>query len=285
VPTTYQNIMGGRSNLTGVPFNTDTPTPCRGTQFLNHCNGNGIGPGINMATLTNTFHDFLAGVGGIPGGGNWTWSPGAPGNGYTAGARLLDGTANAGECAFVPFALAYLINAPAPWGFGVGGATVDSYSGANHIGFIAAHNNALPGPLPNITQAAGGVLPNFYLWGNHKVVTFGGVHYDVCYRTTYAALANMAAVDLQLTRNNVRLRDLEDYDYKKLDSLWELIKLKFDDLLRSTTHTIEVLQATAAHAVLTGGNPTAYFISWVENRPHSGASNYYGPYQQNPLVR
>src|SRR5262249_34687537 len=151
------------------------------------------------------------------------WAPGAPGNSPGRGAMLLDSGgalpgagANAGEGGYVAHALAYLINAPAPWGVGVCGATAGrepvpgGVSSPRPPGFISTHVQHLPGPQPNIVDLNGNTIPGFYKWENHKTTLFNGVYYDACYRTSYGAPGNMAVVNLAVLPNGdgVRLRDL-----------------------------------------------------------------------------
>lgn len=281
--TTYVNALGGQNNLNNVPNVNDAPgAGSRGRRFLLQCAMTNTHPNANMGQVNTAFHNFLRTTG-------WQWAPGVPGASFTAGARLLDGAVHAGECGFPAYALAYLINAPHPYGFGVGGAQVVTYSGANAQGFISDHQGALPGPADNITRPAGGTLPNYYLWDNHKVVQVGNNFYDPSYNRVYVAAAGMAAASLQTIRQNVRLRDISTYNPYSLWSLSvvyglpRLMALKSSDVLFGTTHQITLLQATnVVQVALTG-----WYLEWVENwnRPIGGRGTIYGPYTANPLVR
>lgn len=280
---TYEQALGGQHNLANVRFDDMPPVNSPGRQFVWSCRRANITPLTNMAQVNTRFHQWLANR-------NWVWDPAVPGNSFLAGARLLDGTVTRGECGFPANALAYMINAPQPYGFGVGGAVVVTYSGANGQGFIANHANALPGPQPNITRPQGGPLPGYYYWDNHKVVQFGGQYYDPNYNAVYAMPAGMAVTSLQLVRQNVRLRDLNDYNPLSPWGLllaWGLPRLLaqgMSDLVFGNRHRINVQQTT-------GGAPPAvagYYIEWVENWAlprNGGRGSIYGPKAQNPLAR
>jgi hypothetical protein len=282
MPTTYQQALGGNANLNQANFNDSPPQTSPGRQFVWSCRVSNVTPINNINQVNTRFHQFLVNRG-------WIWNPSVAGASYNAGARLLDGTVNQGECGFPAYALAYIINAPQPYGFGVGGANVVTYSGLHNIGFISNHANALPGPQPNIIRPQGGVLPGFYYWDNHKVVHFNGQFYDPNYGSVYPAIGSMAVASLQLVRQNVRLRDLENYNPL---SPWgvllgwglpRLAALKFSDFIFGTTHTISVVQAVNVVNPAVNG----YYIEWVENWaiPMGGRGNIYGPMPRSPLVR
>lgn len=276
---TYESVLGGNGNLNAVPFNNHYPRATLwGVNFLAACTNANLTPAGHMAQICTNFHNALRVR-------NWTWAPAGAGNSYTAGARLLDNTVNAGECAYVPNALAYLVNAPAPWGFGTGGATVEVYNGQDDKGFIALHANNLPGPQPNIIQPNGQTLPGYYLWGNHKVVCHNGTRYDACYNVQHATLAGMDRASLWLVRERVRLRDLRDYNYTGLWSGAHLAGRVLSDWVWWNKHTVDVYQAVGTDA-----NVTGFYLQWSQHwwtlrsgRNQSAA--WYGPYPTNPLVR
>lgn len=279
---TYEQVLGGQNNLANVRFDDMPATGSPGRQFVWGCRRANITPLTGMGQLNTRFYQWLAQRG-------WTWDPGVPGNSYLAGARVLDGVVNRGECAYPAYALAYMINAPQPYGFGVGGASVVTFSGANAAGFISNHAGALQGPQPNITRPEGGALPGYYYWANHKVVQYGGQYYDPNYNAVYAMPAGMAAASLQVVRQNARLRDLADYNPLSPWGLllgWGLPRLLAQgtsDLLFGNTHTITVQQTTVgAHPAVAG-----YYIEWSENwaLPRGGRGNIYGPKIANPLAR
>lgn len=280
MPVSYEQALGGNVILAQANFG-DVPRPgSPGRRFLTQCLLAGATPANNMLQVNSLFHQFLAGRA-------WTWNPAVPGASYTAGARLLDGAVNAGECGYPAYALAYLINAPPPYGFGVGGAAVVTYNGQHNQGFISNHANALPGPQPNITRPQGGTLPAYYYWDNHKVVQFQNQYYDPNYRAVYVNPAAMAAADLQLVRQGVRLRDLENYNPLSPWSFllgWglpRLAALKVSDLAFGTAHDISVYRAIGAAPV------SGYYMEWVERwvRPGGMRGTIYGPFAHSPLVR
>jgi hypothetical protein len=282
MPTTYTAAMSGSTDLADADFTDAPPGGSLGATFLQECGQAHASPAANMTNVNTMFHNFLAAQG-------WTWAPEGAGNSYLAGAALLDGTTTAGECGFPAYALALLVNAPAPYGFGTGGATVRSYSGANREGFIARHAHPLPGPTPNITKPDGLVLNNYYYWGNHKVVELGGHFYDPNLRADYPNLAGMAEGSLQTVRQNVRLRDLKDYNPSSPWGLllaWGLPRLtllKISDVIFGTTHTITVTRTTVGADMAVAG----HYIEWSERfaLPAGGREHIYGPLPHSPLVR
>ncbi|WP_236200108.1 hypothetical protein [Pseudomonas pseudonitroreducens] len=281
----YQNVLNGAVNLAAANFNGPPAVASLGRQFVMSCLLARLTPANHMVQINNRFHQFLSNRG-------WRWEPGVAGASYIAGARLLDGTVTQGECGFPAYALAYLIQAPPPYGFGmgIGSASVITYRGTNNSGFISDHANALPGPQPNITSPAGAPLAGFYYWANHKVVQYAGQIYDPCYNAVYATPAGMAAASLLTVRQRARLRDLENYDPASPWGLllgWglpRLTALKISDLLWGNSHTITVTQAVN----VTDNAVNGHFIEWDEQwaRPGlAGRGNIYGPIPHNPLVR
>ncbi len=233
-----------------------------------------------MAGVNTRFHQYLVQSG-------WQWAPGIAGNSLRRGAELLDGTANQGECGYVANALAYLINAPAPYGFGVGGAEVFRYTGSKHKGFISPLANALPGLQPNINLPVGGTLNGYYFWDNHKVVKFNGRYYDPCYNTVYDYCGLMTAASLN-ERKQVRLRDLAKYDPYNPFTLgaFRLAFQKAQDLVFNTTHTITVFHTENVHDATVDG----YYMDWSSSWKTIGDRQYWdlgftGPLAENPLVR
>lgn len=281
----YQNALGGAVNLAAANFTSVPPVASLGRQFVMNCLVANVTPANNMALLNTRFHQFLTNRG-------WRWEPAVAGASYNAGARLLDGTVTQGECGYPAFALAYIIQAPPPYGFGmgVGSAAVVTYSGAHNNGFISNHANALPGPQPNITRPAGGALAGFYYWDNHKVVQYGGQFYDPNYNAIYAAPAGMAVASLQTVRQQVRLRDMENYNPASPWGLllgWglpRLAALKLNDFIWGNDHAINVTQAVN----VTNPAVNGHYIEWGEHwvfPGHGGRGNIYGPMPRNPLVR
>ncbi|MBV9493856.1 MAG: hypothetical protein JOZ54_06390 [Acidobacteria bacterium] len=282
--TTYENLLSGINNLTKIDWDSDTPqSTLLGQRFLAHCRKENFDPGQDLAAVAEEWHDFLGAAG-------WGWDLNFACETYPYATRLLDGVRLRGDCGYPAYAFALLLNAPHPWGFGLGGATVERYDGHHHEGFIATHNGTIFGLGGNLTRPNGGVLQGFYLWDNHKVVAHGGHYYDVSYRRDFNALGNLAPASLQVTRENVRLRDLANYDPK---SPWgftlgwglpRLAMLKLSDVATNNSHGITVFRATnVGNGALTG-----YYIQWEEYwgwRGSSQRANYYGPYTQNPLVR
>jgi hypothetical protein len=284
MPTTYAALLDGNENLSAARYGDHQPFEnSRGRRFLRHCEDQGLDPAQNLVTVAEAWHDFLANEG-------WTWNTDFPCETYNYGARLLDGTAGRGDCGYPAYGLALLLNAPDPWGFGLGNATVARYDGQNHDGFIAAHLTPLPGLAANVTRPNGTLLQGFYLWDNHKVVAHGGHFYDVSYRQHRNALAGLAPASLRVVRENVRLRDLENYNPK---SLWgftlgwglpRLAMLKLSDVASNNSHTITVFQATN----VTNGALNGWYIQWEESwgwRGNGFRPSYYGPYTRSPLVR
>ena len=276
---TYKSVLGGNENLNAVNFDAHYPRAnLWGQRFLTACNNALLTPMAHMAQISTGMHNALRVR-------NWTWVPVGAGGSYTAGGQLLDEERNAGECAFVPYALAYLVNAPSPWGFGARRAVVERYRGKHEEGFISLHANNLPGPQPNIVQPNGQTLPGYYLWENHKVVCYNAHYYDACYNVHHANLADMDRASLQLIRAGVRLRDLRDYDYGRLWSAARLAGTVVSDWLWWNRHTVDVYQAQGMDPVVTG-----YYLRWTQSwwTIHSGSDmseTWYGPYPVNLLVR
>src|SRR5205823_2370673 len=66
----------------------------------------------------------------------------------------------------------------------------------NDQGFIAVHDGIFFGLSPNVkTPGNYGGRPLYY-WGNHKVIEYASVFWDLCYRTTYASLSEMCEYSL-----------------------------------------------------------------------------------------
>jgi hypothetical protein len=164
------------------------------------------------------------------------------------------------------------------WGWGDGQANLGFWDGAHNQGFISLHQGNLPGPQPNIIQPNGQVLPNYYLWGDHKVVSYRGSFYDPNYGKTYTNLPEMAAASLQLVRANARLRDLRQYN--SLFGAMKLVGLKISDFYYANIHDITIWQVTGA------GPLVGYYIGWGQNWRNFGfKAEYFGPYNANPLIR
>jgi hypothetical protein len=283
----YLDVLGGTSTPSDALFRDYGPTPnCRGEQFVKRCTGRKISPpsesaAISVTSLSNEFHDFLQQA-------DWRWVGGVPGGSYVAGARLLDGAISEGECAAPAYALAYLLNAPLPWGWGKGWkyASVVEYKGASNEGFISRHTNNLPGPTPNVIKPDGDALADYYVWANHKVVQVGNEFYDPNYRCQYTALSDMGT-SLVSVRKKVRLRDLEGYNTWTFTGLARMLATKLQDLYWSTDRTVDV------YRVIANGDPNinGYYFCWEEtwktgfyNSMRASAA-WYGPYPRNPLVR
>lgn len=293
--TTYEQAMNGvtfpNANFDDAPAGNSW-----GAEFLKKCKKASAHPGSEMNRVNEIFHGFLKGKG-------WRWDPGGAGASYVAGARLLDGSRTSGECAYPAYALAFLIDAPYPYGFykfkpknkndkkkPKNDASVETYRGLHNRGFISNHANALDGPQPNITQSNGNMLQGYYFWGNHKVVKYKNKFYDPNYKAIYTSLAGMAVASLQSVRDNVRLRDMRDYNPLSPWGLllgWGLPRLtvlKLSDVLFGTTHRINVVKAVNVQ----DQNVAGYYIEWEEGwrRPdYGGRGTIYGPLAQNPLVR
>lgn len=278
MPNTYESILKGRTTLAGVQFPEEGPNRNSvGAKFLRKI-GRFFGRTPPIVVLNCMFNEFLRTRG-------WRWVPTTSGDSLIAGARLLDGRINSGECGFVANALVYLINAPRPWGFGIDNASCSRYSGENNCGFISEHgSSALPGVQPNIVRPDGNNLRGYYLWNNHKVVEYGHLNYDPCYNKVYHNPNEMADATLTLVRQRVRLRDLSDYDFRNPLKWPKLLGLKISDLYWSNTHRINIYQASGNDS-----NVTGYYIEWSEEwrtwGGPAGIGHYYGPYRQNPLVR
>lgn len=112
---------------------------------------------------------------------------GRGGDGYS----YLDGLLTSGECAMFARSLLTLARAPKPYGLGLAGVDFLSYSGQYKEGFVSNHPAmGVMGLLPNVAGQ------NLYMWDSHKVVRYGGVLYDVMYRTTYANKEAMTVCDV-----------------------------------------------------------------------------------------
>jgi len=286
VPTTYAELLDGNENLNAPRYGEHQPhDDSLGQRFLAHCEHQDLDPAQDLVAVANAWHDFLA----IEG---WTWDVvGARSvcTSYNGASRLLDGTQIRGDCGFPAYALALLLNVPAPWGFGIEGARVATYDGEDGDGFLAPHQTTfrLAG---NVTRPNGNLLQGFYLWDNHKVVERGGHFYDVSYRRNHNALAALASASLRVERENVRLRDLENYNPTSPWGLaigWglpRLAMLKLSDVAFNTSHGITVFRAThVANNALAG-----FYIQWEEYwgwRSTAGRASYYGPFTRSPLVR
>ena len=236
----------------------------------------------NLLQVTQLFQAFLAADG-------WTWAPGGAGDSRVMGARLLDSTINSGECAFVAHALDYLLAAPAPFGFGMLPANqatksvVSFKGGVNDEGFISVHN-----PVFNLGPnfVSGGT--SYYSWDNHKVVPAGGVFYDACYGTHYAALSDMAVADRTFTGRDVRLRDLASYNWKSLKGAPRLMALALSDMWFKNRHSIDVFHAINVVAPHTA-NLSGFFMDWTQHwGTFPAMSNnrlIHGPLAADPQVR
>jgi hypothetical protein len=280
---TYAQALNGQVNLNNVNWvGAGVPTPgSLGQTELAHIVAQGWNPAVHadMLQITAHFHNSVVAA-------HFQWTPTTAGNTLLSGAQLLDGTAHGGECAFVAQALRLLLSAPPPWGLGAAGVTFPApYTGAHGHGFISNHGaGAIPGAALNIQRPNGTTFPAVRKWDDHKVVQIGAHFYDPCYNTHYAALANMALSQLNLVRDNVRLRDLRDYNWASVGGLIWLGALKASDAFWSNTHTIRVFQAAG------GGGTAGFYIDWGEGWK-SWSGNYqikqqcYGPYPANPLVR
>jgi hypothetical protein len=274
---TYEQVLGGQVNLGAVNWASAAPTAgSLGQQVLATIAALNPAVHADMLQITTAFHNAVALTG-------FRWLPATAGNSYTAGARLLDGTAATGECAYVANGLALLLGAAPPWGLGVAGITVQSYSGQNAVGFIADHGGGVPGAPANVLRPNGTPFAGYYLWANHKVVNVGGTLYDPCYDRTYNTLAGMASSQLQLVRAGIRLRDLGDYNPASIAGFLSLMGLKASDAFYNNAHTIDVYQAV-------GGASAGYYLDWGQDwkdwtwTRHIKTS-WHGPYAANPLVR
>jgi hypothetical protein len=281
--TTYADLLNGNENLGAAAWDDHQPEPLsRGQRFLEHCQQQQLDPANDLTAVADAWHDFLA-------GDNWTWDVRDFCEVYNRAARLLDGAQHRGDCGYPAYAFALLLNAPQPWGFGLGGARIERYDGQDHDGFIARHQTPLPGLGPNVTRPNGGLLQGFYLWDNHKIVAHGGHFYDVNYRRDSNTLALFAPASLRVVQEHVRLRDLENYDPASPWGLalgWGLPRLallKLSDVAQNRYHSITVFQAT--HVL----NPalTGWYIQWEEywGRNPNPRPSWYGPYARSPLVR
>ncbi|MES2259282.1 MAG: hypothetical protein V4724_12215 [Pseudomonadota bacterium] len=141
---------------------------------------------------------------------DWRW---LPQQGCTS-PRLIDGELKAAECAAFASALNAMAKAPAPFGIGVpggdgSGATVkeETYRGRvvenKGLGFVSFHPRAgVLGLMSNMYTKIDVALPgnlrggSFYMWSNHKVVRFNNTLFDPTYGKQYAALADMACLNV-----------------------------------------------------------------------------------------
>src|SRR6185369_3102248 len=105
MPSTFTQLVanGGPNGLPALDANL------LGARFIQQCTARSLDPNApgDMAQINEDFHDVLRGAG-------WQWAPATSGNTEGAGARLLDGTARSGECAFVAHALRILLNQRRP---------------------------------------------------------------------------------------------------------------------------------------------------------------------------
>ncbi|HBO1217802.1 TPA: hypothetical protein L4E92_005186 [Pseudomonas aeruginosa] len=279
----YLALLDQKPTLSGIDFTEKQPPEnSLGARFLATLKKDDISP-ENIESLSNDFHDFLKKEG-------WTWAPMVGGNNLSAGAKLLDGDLKSGECATPAHALAYLIKAAPPYGFGLEGeATVKTFTGSQGKGFISKHDTPLPGLSSNIKRMQGGVVDGFYFWENHKVVEYGGKFYDPNYRKSYIQLADMASAEITLEKEKIRLRDMSDYN--PLNPWGILLKwgiprlaaLKISDLFYGNTHSITLYSATSTTTPAISG----YYIEWTQvwGNPAAALKEIYGPILKNPLVR
>lgn len=121
----------------------------------------------------------------------WKWFPPTAGQ---AGAKVLDGEAKEGECAYLAKAFELLLNLPDPAGCQVSAtAEMVTYCGIGKAGFVADHPGEEFGLSHNMTLTVDNHRKT-YNWDNHKVVRYAGKYYDVCYNKVYSDLSEMALV-------------------------------------------------------------------------------------------
>lgn len=251
------------------------PTASFAAAFVLDCVKRKITPRSNMARLTSEFHQALVQR-------NWEWQPSKSGDTQLAGAQLLDGVALAGECAFPTWALIFLVNAPFPYGFGIGGAKKFTYSGDTKHGFLAAHKKVFNVPDLSPIDADGKTSIKYRYWNNHKVVEYFGHFYDPNYGLNYKEGRLMAVATLEEIHANVNPRNLEEYN--GLPGLPKLIKLTVSDCYYGTHHTISVYKSTSIADPTVAGFFIERMEDWMASDGPHIKKGIYGPFNHDPVV-
>lgn len=268
-------LQWGSTEIGGAP-----DTLLRGKRFLDKAGH--LNPSENLLGICKAYNEFLASDG-------WKWEPLNIGNTPKKGVELLDGTAGSGECAFVAWSLAILLQAPAPWGFRKGSTVPDmdvvTYSGEKKGGFISVHPKgiALPGAEPTVTDLKNG-RTNLRYWDNHKVVSHKGAYWDACYQTRYSSLHEMAQISLERIAANKKPKDLKDYT--GITGTIKSLGLAISDSYYNNFHSIDVFRSVDDNchdAELKG-----YWINWQQTWGQiptlSSSIDFTGPFKDNPLV-
>ena len=147
--------------------------PCRGSKIMNTYKPAGTELEQVGAISTRMFQVASE---------DWTWKGALGVRVLSEGTAFLDSKANSGECATLAFGLKILILAPKPYGLGLGGGfanadehdcpvKVETYEGANGLGFFANHQGTPLGVSANVYSPQG-QQRNYYYWDNHKVVGY-----------------------------------------------------------------------------------------------------------------
>ncbi|HEV3331576.1 MAG TPA: hypothetical protein VG096_11375 [Bryobacteraceae bacterium] len=149
---------------------------------------------------------------------NWKWS----GGGACGTPKILDAVQPPLECQAFAVGLMMLMIAKPPFGLGIPIADVDrpTFVGdlvkANKVGFVAHHpsDGVLDLP-PNVHALKVDTLtPGYYVWANHKVVSYGGKFFDPSYGCQYAKLADMVYLKI----DDFGIQGEENVDYKAWES-------------------------------------------------------------------
>lgn len=197
----YNDLINGRDvSTTNIDaWSSRTPTP--GGTIMNGYTFGGLSR-ANVLRLSNRLYDWSD--------VNWTWQGSGAGDSPSAGAKLLDGNLQAGECGYIANALMVLLTQDAPYGAEQSDAEfkVVTYSGkyptstsGTKRGFISAHANTPLNLEPNVYTPVGVQAP-YYWWGNHKVMSYDAIYFDPTYGTSqggpgyYPDLGSMAAAQV-----------------------------------------------------------------------------------------